>query len=347
MVQRELARRTKGKNRHSGVHLLSGRIKCGDCGGWYGSKVWHSPEKCKRTVWQYNQKYKNEVRCTTPYLDEASVKDRFTVAVNQLLAGRDAAIAAYEQGMALTLDTTELEAQQQELLGEMEVLNGMLQQMIRQNATVAQDQTEYNQRFDSISEKFKEAEAKKDAVTQQISDIRDRRGTMEDFLRILKQQDGEVTAFSEKLWCGLLDYTTLRLNQRKLWSRFFILTRKAPAGLLAASQGGLTQSEWKGCPQNRWIKLRGVLRHDLRGWPPDLHIQKRLHLRVLSRVNATLPIIGLWPVTGSLFMLLELCFFLYRHPDCTMIIRVRHFSVYTVIPLYRGVSAQLVIRISG
>ena len=41
--------------------------------------------------------------------------------------------------MALTLDTTELEAQQQELLGEMEVLNGMLQQMIRQNATVAQD----------------------------------------------------------------------------------------------------------------------------------------------------------------------------------------------------------------
>ena len=28
---------------------------------------------------------------------------------------------------------------------------------------------------------------------------------------------------------------------------------------LTASQGGLTQSEWKGCPQNRWIKLRGVL----------------------------------------------------------------------------------------
>ena len=214
MVQRELARRTKGKNRHSGVHLLSGRIKCGDCGGWYGSKVWHSPEKCKRTVWQCNQKYKNEIRCTTPYLDEASVKERFTVAVNQLLAGRDAAIAAYEMGMARTLDTTELEAQQQELLSEMEVLNGMIQQMIRQNAAVAQDQTEYNQRYEALSQKFKEAEAKKDAVAQQISDIRDRRGTMEDFLRILKQQDGEVPAFSEKLWCGLLDYATAYADGR-------------------------------------------------------------------------------------------------------------------------------------
>ena len=207
-AQRELARRTKGKNRHSGVHLLSGRIKCGDCGGWYGSKVWHSPEKCKRTVWQCNQKYKNEIRCTTPYLDEASVKERFTLAVNQLLAGRDAAIAAYELGMAKTLDTTELEAQQQALLSEMEVLNGMIQQMIRQNATVVQDQTEYNKRFDALSQKFKEAEAQKDAVAQKISDILERRGMMEDFLRILKRQDGEVTAFSEKLWCGLLDYAT-------------------------------------------------------------------------------------------------------------------------------------------
>ena len=29
MVQREMARRTKGRNRHSGVHLFSGKIKCG------------------------------------------------------------------------------------------------------------------------------------------------------------------------------------------------------------------------------------------------------------------------------------------------------------------------------
>ena len=68
--------------------------------------------------------------------------------------------------------------------------------------------------FDSLSQKFKEAETKKDTVAQQISDILDRRGTMEDFLRILKQQDGEVTAFSEKLWCGLLDYATAYTDGR-------------------------------------------------------------------------------------------------------------------------------------
>ena len=72
----------------------------------------------------------------------------------------------------------------------------------------------YNKRFDALSQKFKEAEAKKDAVAQQISDIQDRRGTMEDFLRILKQQDGEITAFNEKLWCGLLDHATVYADGR-------------------------------------------------------------------------------------------------------------------------------------
>ena len=33
-------------------------------------------------------------------------------------------------------------------------------------------------------------------------------GMMEDFLRILKQQDGEITAFSENIWWGLPDYAT-------------------------------------------------------------------------------------------------------------------------------------------
>ena len=44
--------------------------------------------------------------------------------------------------------------------------------------------------------------------------MRDRRGTMEDFLRILKQQDGEITAFNEKLWCGLLDHATVYADGR-------------------------------------------------------------------------------------------------------------------------------------
>lgn len=39
MVQREIAMRKPGLNRHSGVRVFSSTIYCGECGGVYGSKV--------------------------------------------------------------------------------------------------------------------------------------------------------------------------------------------------------------------------------------------------------------------------------------------------------------------
>ena len=73
-VQRELERRKQGKGRHSGVHLFSGKIKCGQCGEWYGSKVWHSNSKYRRVIWQCNHKFQNNEKCTTPHLYDDDIK---------------------------------------------------------------------------------------------------------------------------------------------------------------------------------------------------------------------------------------------------------------------------------
>ena len=44
LVQTKLAGRTPGQNRLSSVSIFSSKIVCGDCGGWYGPKVWHSTD---------------------------------------------------------------------------------------------------------------------------------------------------------------------------------------------------------------------------------------------------------------------------------------------------------------
>ena len=214
LVQREMARRTKGKNRHSGVHLFSGKIKCGDCGGWYGSKVWHSNDVYKRTIWQCNQKYKSEKRCTTPYLDEVTIKARFLTAANTLLAGRTEAIRICEAAIKTVFDLTDLQTKQARLHAEMELLSGMMEESIRQNATVAQDQTEYQKRFDDLSQRFEAAKQQHGEVTARISDMKSRKGEMVDFLKLLKKQDDEVSVFSDGLWTGLLDYATVYADGR-------------------------------------------------------------------------------------------------------------------------------------
>ena len=87
MVQRELERRQPGHNRHSGVHMFSGKIKCGECGSWYGSKVWHSNSKYRRMIWQCNHKFDNGKKCKTPHLNEDEIKEHFFIsAVNKLLS---------------------------------------------------------------------------------------------------------------------------------------------------------------------------------------------------------------------------------------------------------------------
>lgn len=75
-VQKQMAIRHPGKNRHSCVSLFSVKIKCGDCGSWYGSKVWHSNDKYRRVIWQCNHEFDGGEKCSTPHLDEEKIKER-------------------------------------------------------------------------------------------------------------------------------------------------------------------------------------------------------------------------------------------------------------------------------
>ena len=84
LVQHEMQKRVSGQNRHSGAGIFASRIKCADCGSWYGSKVWHSNSKYRRTIYQCNGKFKDENKCQTPHFDENAIKELYVKAVNIL-----------------------------------------------------------------------------------------------------------------------------------------------------------------------------------------------------------------------------------------------------------------------
>ena len=131
MVQREMAKRGKGKKYHSGVHPFSSKIKCGQCGSWYGSKVWHSTDKYRRTVWQCNHKYDGGD------LTDEQIQDAFLAAANKLLATKDAVIANGREMMVLLFNTSDLETERDTLLDEAKIIADAVQQHIYENAHVA------------------------------------------------------------------------------------------------------------------------------------------------------------------------------------------------------------------
>lgn len=208
-VQRELERRGKGLNRHSGVHLFSGKIKCGQCGSWYGSKVWHSTDKYRQVIWQCNHKFDNDERCSTPHFTDDEIKAYFVSAVNKLLPEKDRIIKAFDTIKSTVLDTSDLDAEKKALEQEMVVISEMMQQSIYENARVALDQTEYQKRYDGLTERFGKAKARLEEVTAVISDKANRQATIEDFLKELQAMDGMVTEFDPMLWVSLVDFVTV------------------------------------------------------------------------------------------------------------------------------------------
>lgn len=208
MVQRELERRGQGRNRHSGVHPFSGKIKCGQCGGWYGSKVWHSTDQYRRIIWQCNHKYCGE-KCSTPHFTDEEVQAVFLSAVNRLVSQKEDIIAGFSEIADTVLDTSSLEAEETELEAELGAISGQIQQCIYENAHVAQDQSEYRQKYEALSQRYDSVSAKLDLVRTQTADRVTRRAAIEDFLKELQRLDGPVTEFDPGRFGRLVDYITV------------------------------------------------------------------------------------------------------------------------------------------
>lgn len=88
-VQKEMQRRCGDTDRHGCVSIFSSKIRCGDCGGFYGSKVWHSNDKYRKVIWRCNHKYDDGNQCSTPHLDEDTIKALYLKALQILGEERD------------------------------------------------------------------------------------------------------------------------------------------------------------------------------------------------------------------------------------------------------------------
>lgn len=208
MVQAELAKRTKGGYRYSGVSIFSNKIKCADCGGWYGSKVWHSTDAYKKTIYRCNHKYNGD-KCKTPHVTENEVKVAFVSAYNQLVGIKDEIIANTEV-IRRTLCVTDALVEEKERLEEdMRVLVEMTQSIVAENARVALNQDDYQKRYDGLVARYDTVKARYDEVVAAIAGKEAQSERLANFIRILKEQDGIIQEFDNSLWGCMVEYVTV------------------------------------------------------------------------------------------------------------------------------------------
>ena len=89
---------------------------------------------------------------------------------NKLVTERDEIIANATLVRQTLCDTTELEREKAALGQELVVLVEMMQDCIAENARIAQDQGEYQKRYNGLVERYEKAKTRFDEVTEAIAE---------------------------------------------------------------------------------------------------------------------------------------------------------------------------------
>ena len=205
-VQDEMAvRKAKGKH-HNSLSPFSAKIVCGDCGEFYGSKVWHSTDKYRRVIWQCNGKFKGEHRCGTPHLYEDDVKRLFLRAVAQLTEDQEVLLETCRMIHDEYLNTDAIDAECATLNDEIEIVSGLTKKLIAENATTAIPQDEYNRKYDALVERYRAAQDRLDELQKLRITRSFQADVLECFMFEIKAIDTMLPLeFTDRFWNNQID----------------------------------------------------------------------------------------------------------------------------------------------
>ena len=194
-VQAELVRREQN-GRYSGVSIFSNKIKFGCCGGWYGSKVWHSTDKYRKVIYRCNRKYgKDTPPCNTPHLSEEEIKKLFLKALNALVEAKEETIENLQELIETVCQIDSLGAEQERLKQELRIIAENLSNLIQKNASVALDQTEQAEKEKKLRTLYAEKHSRFQELEALIQEKNDTKEILTNFITKLEDLTGEQTEF--------------------------------------------------------------------------------------------------------------------------------------------------------
>ena len=209
LAQAELARRASLGKKFSGNGLFFCKIICGECGGFYGSKVWHSKDPYRRVVWQCNRKYNEKLHCDTPHLTEEQLQGAFVKAFNLLWDKKEGLLAELAATMRKLADTAKMDGEITPLKILLGDILADIQALVKQNASTAQDQEVYARRYDELTGDYKATKERLDALMAAKQARGITREKMRRFCEVLRDTAGPLAVFDARLWCAVVESVTV------------------------------------------------------------------------------------------------------------------------------------------
>ena len=204
LTQMELEWRRSLKGSYSGKSCFASRIVCGDCGAFYGSKVWHSTDEYRRTIWRCNNKYGGDAKCSTPHITQEELEKAFVSVMQKVIVEKNAIFSVCREVLDEVLDTRELDRIAMLLQEQTTLTSARARRLVEENARVRRDQEEYQREYDALAAEHEKLSRQIQEVEAQRKDKADRRRRIEVFLCMFEEQE-ECIGFEPYTFVAMVD----------------------------------------------------------------------------------------------------------------------------------------------
>lgn len=130
-------------------------------------------------------------------------------AYNQLVTEKKEIIANAEIIRKTLCVTDALQEEKDKLEEEMAVLVEMTRTIVAENVRVAQNQGEYQKRYDGLVQRYDTAKARYGEVVSVISAKEAQSERLAHFIKVLKAQDYAISEFDGSLWGSMVKFVTV------------------------------------------------------------------------------------------------------------------------------------------
>ena len=209
-VQLEIKRRESIGAHYSSTDIFSSKLICGDCGGFYGKKKWHSNSKYSIFIYQCNRKFeKGKPKCQTPNLTEKDIKLKFIEAYNLTMKDKQQILDDTNDVIKVLTDTVQLDHEIESLNYELIVLTELINRSIKENSKTLMNNDEFNNKYTELTTRHEQTK----------KNLENRRGTRKNendhaikmnlFRDSISKFESKLSDWNEQLWMLLVENATI------------------------------------------------------------------------------------------------------------------------------------------
>ena len=210
-VQAEISRRKAIGKSYRCSNAMSSRLVCAQCGSFYGSKVWHSTDKYKTTVWHCNSRIVNG--CTTPIVKTEEVQGLFIDAYNEMLNGKEEVLADCKAMYKVLFDTSRIDEKLIGLKLNLEVVAEKAKKLTTKLAEDLISQADYGVNYDMLDKEYKCVLADMKELESEKQDLKNRAKMMTIFIKTLESTTDVLSCWDEQIWLSTIESASIHADK--------------------------------------------------------------------------------------------------------------------------------------